>query len=48
MTVSPKLRALFARCVRELEKLDADWAVGGALAMAAIYAVAAARTGRAD
>lgn len=35
MTVSPKLRALFARCVRELERLDADWAVGGAFAMAA-------------
>ncbi len=35
MSASPKLRALFARCVRELSRLDADWAVGGAFAMAA-------------
>ena len=35
MSTSAKLRALFARCVRELERLDADWAVGGAFAMAA-------------
>lgn len=35
MTTSPKLRALFARCARTLAALDADWAVGGAFAMAA-------------
>ncbi len=35
MSASPKLRALFSTCVRELERLDADWAVGGAFAMAA-------------
>jgi len=35
MSAPAKLRAAFARCVRELERLDADWAVGGAFAMAA-------------
>lgn len=35
MSASRALRALFALCARELDKLEADWAVGGAFAMGA-------------